>query len=463
MVAASEAGLLATGLLGIIAVVLMITTPLRVHPFLALLIGSLGIGLVAGERPAALVDSVTAGAGTTLGGTGLILVLGTVLGTVLAESGATGRLAAALTRGRTLRSVPLTVSLLSFVVALPLFFEVALAVLLPLLFGIAQRVATTMLDSEGRDPRGRRTSPHLLVGVPALATVASVHALVPPHPGPTAAAGALHADVGAVIGLGLPVAVLTTVVAGQLLAGPMARRMFPVPPPRLVEQFTRPHDGGTPPRLAAAIVPVVLPLVLVLAQSVVTVTHGSGAWAAVFGFIGRPVVALLVAVLVARIGLGRGRGAGRFNSQVQDGIAAIAPILLIIGGGGALSGVMVDSGIGRAIAHATHALGISPLVLAWLIAVLIRLAVGSATVAVITASGIVAPVVTTTPGVHPALVVLALGCGSIIFPHLNNAASWQVKESFGMSLGEMFRSFTVIETTVSVLGFGCVLAASALL
>ncbi|AEW98299.1 GntT/GntP/DsdX family permease [Streptantibioticus cattleyicolor] len=465
MVATSEAGLLATGVIGIIAVIVMITTPLKVHPFLALVIGSLGIGLVAGEKPAALIDSVTGGAGGTLGSTGLILVLGTVLGTVLAESGATRRLAEVLTRGRTLRGIPWMVSLLAFIVALPLFFEVALAVLLPLLFGIARQVETTMLDGEGRDPKGRKTSPYLLVGVPALGTVASVHALVPPHPGPTAAASALHTDIGAVVGFGVPIAVITMVVAGQVFAGPMARRMFPVPPRRLVEQFTLSRDERTPPPLTWAIVPVVLPLALVVTQSVVTVTHRSGAWASVVVFAGQPVVALLIAVLVAMVGLGwaRGTGGGRLNSQVAEGIAAIAPILLIIGGGGALSKVMVDCGIGKAIAHATHTLGISPLVLAWLVAVLIRLAVGSATVAIITASGIVAPAVATTPGVHPALVVLALGCGSIIFPHINNAASWQVKESFGMSLGEMFASFTVIESTVSVLGFGCVLAASALI
>ncbi|MFJ4598265.1 MULTISPECIES: gluconate:H+ symporter [unclassified Kitasatospora] len=464
MAPSSEVGLLVTGFVGIVVVVLLITTRLKVHPFLALVIGALGIGLVAGEKPAAVVQSVTSGAGGTLGQTGLILVLGAILGTVLAESGAIRRLATVLTRGRSLRTVPWTVSLLAFVVALPLFFEVALAVLLPLLFSIAREVETTMLDSEGRDAKGRRTSPYLLVGVPALGTVASIHALVPPHPGPTAAATALHTEVGTVIGYGLPVAVITMVVSGQFLAGPIARRVFPVPPPRLVEQFTLKADDRTPPGIALSVIPVVLPLILVVGQSVVTVAHLTGGWASALGFVGQPVVALLIAVILAVIGLGWARGVSgqQLKGQVDDSIAAIAPILLIIGGGGALSGVMLDSGIGKAIAHLTHGLGVSPLILAWVIAALIRLAVGSATVAIITASGIVAPMVPETPGLHPALVVLALGCGSIIFPHINNAASWQVKESFGMSLTDMFKSFTVIETTVSLLGFGCVLAISAL-
>ncbi|MBX7466151.1 GntP family permease [Streptomyces sp. MAG02] len=466
MAPSSDVGLLVTGFAGIVIVVLLITTPLKVHPFLALVIGALGIGLVAGEAPLAVVKSVTTGAGGTLGQTGLILVLGTVLGTVLAESGAIGRLATVLTRGRSLRTIPWMVSLLALIVALPLFFEVALAVLLPLLFSIAREVETSLLDSAGRDAKGRRTSPYLLVGVPALGTVASVHALVPPHPGPTAAATAVHADVGTVIAYGLPIAVITMVVSGQFLAGPIARRMFPVPPPRLVEQLAlKAADDRTPPGITLSVVPVVLPLVLVVGQSVVTVGGRHGSWAAVLGFVGQPVVALLIAVLLAVVGLGRARGVHgqRLKGQVDDSIAAIAPILLIIGGGGALSGVMVDSGIGKAIAHLTHGLGISPLILAWVIAALIRLSVGSATVAIITASGIVAPIMADSPGLHPALVVLALGCGSIIFPHINNAASWQVKESFGMSLRDMFQSFTVIETTVSVLGLGCVLAASALI
>ncbi|MFF3978013.1 gluconate:H+ symporter [Streptomyces sp. NPDC001828] len=465
MAPSSDVGLLITGFVGIVIVVLLITTPLKVHPFLALVIGALGIGLVAGEAPAAVVKSVTTGAGGTLGQTGLILVFGTILGTVLAESGAIRRLATVLTRGRSLRTIPWMVSLLALIVALPLFFEVALAVLLPLLFSIAREVETSLLDSEGRDARGRRTSPYLLVGVPALGTVASVHALVPPHPGPTAAATALHADVGTVIAYGLPIAVITMVVSGQFLAGPIARRMFPVPPPRLVEQFALKADDRIPPGIVLSVVPVVLPLILVVGQSVVTVTGRHGSWADALGFVGQPVVALLIAVLVAVVGLAWARGVRgqQLKGQVDDSIAAIAPILLIIGGGGALSGVMVDSGIGRAIAHLTHGLGISPLILAWVIAALIRLSVGSATVAIITASGIVAPIVADSPGLHPALVVLALGCGSIIFPHINNAASWQVKESFGMTLKDMFQSFTVIETTVSVLGLGCVLAASALL
>jgi GntP family gluconate:H+ symporter len=464
VVTSHELGLLTAGLVGIVAVILMITTPVKVHPFLALVIGALGIGLAAGEKPADVVTSVTAGAGDTLGQTGLILVLGTILGTVLAGSGATRRLAVALTHGRSLRTIPWMVSVLALVVSLPLFFEVALTVLLPLLFSIAREVEENLLDAEGRDTKGRRTSPYLLVGVPALGTVASIHALVPPHPGPTAAATALHAGLGTVIGYGLPIALITMVVSGQFLAGPIARRVFPVPPARLVEQFTLREESERPPGIALTIIPVVLPLVLVVGQSVVTVAHLNGSWAGVLGFVGQPVVALLIAVLIALIGLGWARGVRgpELKEQIETSISAIAPILLIIGGGGALSHVMVDSGIGSAIGGLTHALGISPLILAWVIAALIRLSVGSATVAIITASGIVAPMMLGTPGLHPALVVLALGCGSIIFPHINNAASWQVKESFGMSLSDMFKSFTVIETTVSLLGFGCVLAASAL-
>ncbi|MFK0159419.1 gluconate:H+ symporter [Streptomyces sp. NPDC090499] len=461
MLTGAEFGLLAIGLAGIVLVILLITSPLKVHPVLALLVSALGIGLVAGQEPDDVVSAMTSGAGKTFGGTGIIVVLGTILGTMLAESGGTQKLAEALTRGRSLRSIPWMVSLLSVLVSLPLFFEVALAVLLPLLISLAKEIENQFLDVEGRDSRGRRVSPYMLVAVPALASIASLHALVPPHPGPVAAAGAVHASIGTTVAFGLPIALLTSVVVGQLFVWPMAHRIFPVPPQRLVDQFTgkREKGEGRVPSVPAAVVPVVLPLVLILAPSL-PLAAGFGA---VVDVVGEPVVALLIAVIVALITLGWARGAkgSELKGHVESSIVAVAPILLIIAAGGALGQVMVSAGISDVIATAAHSIGLAAVVLAWVLAALIRLAVGSATVAIITAAGIVAPVVSDVSPAQGALVVLALGTGSIFLPHVNNAGSWYVKESFGMSLGEMFKSFTVIETTVSVLGFVSVTVASA--
>ncbi|MFJ4030228.1 gluconate:H+ symporter [Paenarthrobacter sp. NPDC089989] len=461
MLTGAEIGLLATGIAGIIVVILLITGPLKLHPVLALLVSALAIGLVAGESPKDVVTAITDGAGKTFGGTGLIVVLGTVLGTLLAESGGTQKLAEALTRGRSLRSIPWMVSLLSAIVALPLFFEVALAVLLPLLISLAKEVQTRFLDEEGRDASGRKLSPYMLVAVPALASVASLHALLPPHPGPVAAANAVHANIGTTIAFGLPIALVTSVLAGQLFVWPMARRMFPTPPARLIEQFTVKHhqdSGKKLPSVPATVVPVVLPLVFILAPSVTPRFEFS----AVIDFIGQPVVALLIAVIVAMITLGWSRGTtgSELKGYFESSIIAVAPILLIIAAGGALGSVMVGAGIGDVIAKAAHSFGLTAVVLAWVIAALIRLAVGSATVAIITAAGIVAPVISSASPAQAALVVLALGTGSVIFPHVNNAGSWYVKESFGMSLGQMFKSFTVIETTISFVGFAIVAALS---
>ncbi|MCB5906532.1 GntT/GntP/DsdX family permease [Streptomyces pinistramenti] len=455
----SDTGLLITAAAGIIAVIILITCPLKAHPFLALSLGSIAIGLVAEMKPEKLITSFGEGVGGVLGDVGIVMVLGTVLGTVLAESGGTHALAERLTRGRGIRSIPWLVSVLAFIVGLPLFFEVALAVLLPLLFSLARRVQETMLDEEGRDERGRKVSPYMLVGVPALGTVASLHSLVPPHPGPLAAAGAVGASVGDTLIHGLPLALVTIVVSGPLLAGPLARRVFPVPPQALVEQFTVHHGSRKPASVFLTVFSVLLPLLLMLAKAAEDLAGGSGTLHTWIEFTGEPVIALLIAIVFAlgTLGYGRGHTGPQIKGFIDSSILAIAPILLIIGAGGGLKQILVDSGIGEAIARSTESFGFPPLLLAWFIAAAIRIAVGSATVAVITAAGIVAPIVHTTPQISPALVVLALGAGSIVFPHVNNAGSWYVKESFGMSLGQMFRSFTVIETTVSVLGLALVL------
>lgn len=462
---ASDHPLLTLGIavVAIAGLVLLITTRVRMHPFLALAVTSILMGLVAGMGPEAVIASFEEGIGGTLGDTGVIIALGIVLGKLLAESGGTEHLAKILLANASFRSIPWRVGLLASVVALPMFYEVALAVLLPILLTLAKRVDDDYLE-DGRDAQGRRISPYMYVGVPALAAIGTMHGLVPPHPGPLTAADAVGANVGLTLLFGLPIAIVIIVIVGPMFGAWISRRIFPVPPSSLLEQFSRSSDSKLrPPSTPLLILGVVLPVALMLIRAVVDLTVDSGStvrhWV---DFVGEPVTALLISALVATVNFGIrcGMDTARIRRIVDESISAVAPILLVIGAGGGFGSVMVAAGVGDVISDYMDDLGISVLVAAWAIAAAMRLAVGSATVAIVTAAGIVAPIVANDPSVSPELLVLALGAGSVIFPHVNNGGSWMVKESFGMSLSDMFKSYSTFETFISVLGLGAVLALS---
>jgi GntP family gluconate:H+ symporter len=371
---------------------------------------------------------------------------------------------------------------------------------LPVVFVVAVRMLPAGSE-DGRDEYGR--SAILRVGIPALAGLSVLHAFVPPHPGPLVAVDALGADLGRTLIIGLVLAIPTVAVAGPLFGHYASRWATAQPPPGLVGAGTertapsvdRADDGDPPPEpssgptsgepsgrraptastterrapslestpgLTATLVTILLPVALMLLRTVADVMLPDGTAKDVAEFVGEPIVALLLALLLAlwTFGFRRGLSGSQVSALAAAGLVPAASILLIIGAGGGFKQVLIDSGIGDSLAKAASGVGIPVLLLAWFVAVVIRLATGSATVATVTAAGIVTPILAVDPTVDPALVVLAIGAGSVFFSHVNDAGFWLVREYFGMSVRDTFRTWSVMETVVSVVGLVVVLLAS---
>ena len=480
---ASDTRLVVTAAAVVVLVIVLITSRLRLHAFPALMVGSLVLGLAAGLGPEGTVESFTDGVGSTLGDVGIVLGLGTMLGKLLADSGGADLLAETILRRSSYRTLPWAVAGLAMVLGIPLFFEIGVVLVLPVVFVVAVRMLPA--GSDGRDEQGR--SAILRVGIPALAGLSVLHAFVPPHPGPLVAVDALGADLGLTLLLGLVLAIPTVAVAGPLFAS-YASRWATASPPAGLMAATVPAGarsgagssggggGGTDlatetgdeapapnrPGLTATLVTILLPVVLMLLRTLADVALPDGAVKSVAEFVGEPIVALLLALLLGMwtFGFRRGLSGSEVSSLAAAGLVPAASILLIIGAGGGFKQVLIDSGIGDALAKAAAGVGIPVLLLAWFVAVLIRLATGSATVATVTAAGIVTPILAVDPTVNPVLVVLAIGAGSVFFSHVNDAGFWLVREYFGMSVRDTFRTWSVMETIVSVVGLVLVLLAS---
>jgi GntP family gluconate:H+ symporter len=460
-------------LIAIAGVIALITSPLRLHAFIALLIGAIFMGLAAGLGPEKTVESLQDGVGSTLGNVGVVLALGTMLGKLLAESGGAAQIAETVLSRSGPRRVPWAMALIAMIVGIPLFFEIGVVLLLAIIFTVALRMTrppvtggATALSATDTLAGGLGRSPvWLLVGIPALAGLSVLHGLVPPHPGPLIAIDAVKADLGTTLLYGLVIAVPTVIVAGPIFARFAARWATADPPHDLVEQITSEEPGQNRPSFAATLFTVLLPVALMLVRTVAEVSLDEGetvrTWAE---FVGQPIIALLIAVLVAMytFGFARDFDGRRVSAFMGASLAPAAGILLIIGAGGGFKQVLIDSGIGDAIAKGAETASISALVLAWVVAVLIRLATGSATVATVTAAGIMAPLVASDADINRELLVLAIGSGSLFFSHVNDAGFWMVKEFFGMTVADTIKTWSVMETIISVVGFVLVLAASAL-
>ncbi|MDT0440457.1 MULTISPECIES: GntP family permease [Streptomyces] len=452
----------------IAALIYLINSRLRVHPFVALVVVTVGTGLAAGEPVADLVGSIEDGAGGTLGDVGVTLALGAMLGRLLSDSGATDALAHALVDRSTDRRLPWLVGAAAFVIGVPMFFEVGLIVLLPLIFSVARR-----MEAQG----GTKGSPYVLLGVPAIASLSTLHGMLPPHPGPLTAMTGLHADLGLTMLVGLVCAIPTVILAGPVYARWIAPRLADVrPDAALVAQFTgagpagpgdRGDDGtatASRPRVptALAVVAVLVPVVLMLLRTLAeTVLDESSAVRSALTFAGEPLMAMLAGLLFALgvTAVRTGRPGEEIRGSLTDSLKSIAAILLIIGGGGAFKQVLQDSGIGEAIASAARGAHLNLIVLGWLIALLLSLTTGSATVGIVSATGIIAPLVSG-GGLEASLLVVAIGAGSIGLNYVNHAGFWLVKESFGMDLTQAAKTQTVVQTLVSVLGLGMALLLS---
>jgi gluconate:H+ symporter, GntP family len=380
---------------------------------------------------------------------GLLIGLGAILSKLLADSGGADQVVDTIVGRASPRMLPWAMALTGAVVGLPMFFEIGLVLLMPVIHLVARRAQVSVIA----------------VGIPALAGLSAMHGFVPPHPGPVTAVDLLHADLGVTLGLGLLVAVPTVVVAGPLW-GAIAARWVPVPAGSSagLDLDREPVDAGSRPSFGSTLLTILLPVALMLSKSVadVVVDDDSSRVQQVFDVIGEPFVALLVAVLVAMWTFGFNVGATRssLSTTVSDALPPIAGIILIVSAGGGFKQVLVDSGIGTLLADWARDANVSVLLLAWVLAVLIRLATGSATIATITASSLMLSLTTDLSTASVSLVVLAVGAGSVFFSHVNDAGFWLVNQYFGLSVGQTIKTWSLMETVLSVSGLVFVLLLS---
>ncbi len=445
---ANHAQLVTAALLGIATVVLLITW-LKVHPFIALIIGSAVLGLIAGYGPTPTVTSFTTGFGSTFGAVGLLVALGAMIGKLLGDTGGANQIVDTVVARFSGKALPWAIAGVAALIGLPMFFEIGVVLLVPIVLLVAKR-------SE---------QPVLRIGIPALAGLSVLHGLVPPHPGPLAAIANLKADLGLTLLFGLIIAVPTVIVAGPIFGSFISARI-PLPAPEPLVPETEAPTEGRPvrrrPSFLATVLTILLPVAMMLLRAYGELVLDKGTkLRAAFDVIGTPSVALLAGVVVAMFTLGfaTGRSKDEVSTSLGDALPPIASILLIVAAGGGFKQTLVDAGVGNVIADAAKSSHISPLVLGWLVAVGIRLATGSATVATITAAGIVAPLAASSHLDKPSLALLALavGSGSLFFSHVNDAGFWLVKEYFKLSVGQTIASWSVMETIISVMGLGGVL------
>lgn len=435
-------GQLITAALVGFAVIILLITWLKVHPFLALTLGALGVGLLAGMEATQALASFTAGFGSTIGGVGVLIALGAMYGKLLADSGGADRIVDTLVARSSARMFPWTMALVGAVIGLPMFFEIGLVLLIPIIILVARRSGLPLMK----------------IAIPTLAGLSAMHGLVPPHPGPLVAIDTLGANLGLTLAFGLIVAIPTIVIAGPLFSG-FAAKWAPVPVP---EMFITGEDRGEDvenrprPSFAATLASILLPVVLMMAKALVAVIApgSTGVWVDIVNFLGTPAIALLVTLIFGIFVLGAGSKMNRSSvaKSLETSLPPIAGILLIVGAGGAFKQVLIDTGIGEVITRAVLESGISVLLLGWVVAVLVRIATGSATVATVTAAGLMAPVASTLPSPEVALLVLAIGSGSVFLSHVNDAGFWLVKQYLGTSLPQNFKTWTMLECLISVVG-----------
>ncbi|MFF4232172.1 gluconate:H+ symporter [Streptomyces sp. NPDC001820] len=433
-----------------IAVIVLLITKFKVHAFLALTIGSLALGAFAGAPLDKTIVSFTTGLGTTVAGVGVLIALGAILGKLLADSGGADEIVDTILAKAGGRAMPWAMVLIASVIGLPLFFEVGIVLLIPVVLLVAKRGNYSLMR----------------IGIPALAGLSVMHGLVPPHPGPLVAIDAIGANLGVTLALGVLVAVPTVIIAGPVFSR-YAARWVDIPAPEKMMPARPSEDLDRRPGFGATVTTVLLPVVLMLGKALVelVVDDPESGIQRVTDFIGSPLIALLAAVIVGMFTLGRAAGftKDRISSTVEKSLAPIAGILLIVGAGGGFKTTLIDVGVGQMILDLSKNWAIPTLLLAWLIAVAIRLATGSATVATISAAGLVAPLAADMSTSHAALLVLAIGAGSLFFSHVNDAGFWLVKEYFGMSVGQTIKTWSVMETIISVVGIGFVMLLSLVL
>lgn len=417
-----------------LVILLLLIIVFRISAFIAFTIVSLGVGLAGGMQLEQVVLSVQKGMGDTLGFLVMILGFGAMLGKLVADSGAAHRITTKLVSLFGTKYIQWALMLAGYIVGIPMFFSVGFVVLIPILFTIA--------ISSG--------VPLLYVGVPLLASLSVTHGLLPPHPAPTAIAVMFDADIGKTLIYGVLVS-----IPALLVAGPLFSRTLKKINAKPLKEFvgSREFKDDEMPGLWNSILTTILPVILIGVSFLADIILPEEQKIAIFfKAIGNPVIAMLISLLVAvfSLGLARRRNIAEIMGKLGNSVASITMALLIIAGAGGLKEVLVDSGISDYIAGLLSNSDISPLLLAWMISALLRVSVGSATVAALTTAGIVLPLASAGT-VSKELMLLAIGSGSLILSHVNDGGFWIVKEYFNLTVKQALSSWTVMETLLSIL------------
>jgi GntP family gluconate:H+ symporter len=424
-----------------VAGLVILTTRFKLSAFIALILASIFLGLSAGLEPVALMKAFQAGVGSVLGSIAMIIALGTILGKILGESGAAAVLANRLLTLFGRKWIGLGFFLIGLVVGLPTFFSVGIVLVAPILY------ATTI----------REKIPLLRAALPMVAGLSAAHGLIPPHPGPLAAIGLLHADLGKTMLLSIPVALVAGFAAGPLFTRLMPENQLHAAP--LPSAWNLPPTASAP-GFAATLNAILLPILLIALGTLSDFYPAQPAWLKwTFHLLGDPVVALLAGVLLSYFFLGGAAGFARsaLLKFSEESLAPVAVILLVIGAGAGFSRVLIESGVGSAVAKIATQWNLRAVPMGFILASLVRVATGSATVAITTSAGLVKPIADAQPGTNLELLVLAMGSGSLILSHVNDGGFWLVKEYLNISVAQALRTWTVLETILALVAFGCVM------
>ncbi|MGB7549618.1 MAG: gluconate:H+ symporter [Terracidiphilus sp.] len=428
--------LLAAALVSVVGLILLIAV-FKLNPFITLFLISLSLAVVVGMPLATVIHSFEAGMGGILGHIAIIVALGTILGKMMAESGGAEQIARTLTRAFGEKRVPWAMLVIGLVVGLPAFFEVGFVLLIPIAFTVARRTRTSLI----------------LVALPMVAGLSVVHGLVPPHPAALLAVAIYGADVGRTIFYALLIGIPTAVIAGPLYAKLIAPHIELSTENAMAAEFVDHGAESSLPSFGLTVFTILLPVLLMLIGSWADAVSARGSTLNQgLRLMGNDDMALLIGVLLSFFTLGKLRG---FTRQTvlrfsNECLAPTATITLLVGAGGGFGRVLQDSGVSQAIVAVALHSHVPLLLLAWLLAALMRLATGSATVAMTTAAGIVAPIALHSAGVHPELLAIATGAGSLIFSHVNDGGFWLVKEYLNMSVTQTIKTWSVCETIISV-------------
>ncbi|EKN3945231.1 D-serine transporter DsdX [Yersinia enterocolitica] len=426
-------------LLTSIIIIIFTIVKLKIHPFLALLLASFYVGLLMGMNPLEMVNSIEGGIGGTLGFLAAVIGLGTILGKMMEISGAAERIGITLQRCRWL-SPDVTMVLVGLICGITLFVEVGVVLLIPLAFSIAKKTNTSLLK----------------LAIPLCTALMAVHCVVPPHPAAMYVTNALGADIGTVIVYGLVVGLAASLIGGPLFLRIVGQRLpFKAVPQAFSEVKIRNEDEL--PSLGATLFTVLLPIILMLAKTAAELNMEKGTTLyLILEFIGNPITAMFIAAFVAyyTLGIRQNMGMSTLLVKTEESFSSIANILLIIGAGGAFNGILKASGLADSLAVILSNLDMHPILLAWLVALILHAAVGSATVAMMGATAIVSPILPMYPNVSPEIITLAIGSGAIGFTIVTDSLFWLVKQYCGATLSETFKYYTTATFIASVIALG---------